>query len=185
MQTKPKANSVVTHRLNEDGTITFIVKGAGEFTLDPSKFHANITKHSVIHGAIQRVSDGGAMSRNPENGQPATPADKLARMERIARHMETSAVWGMKGPSGPRKPDAGLIVQALCATHAGGDVDKANRLIDGLATKRGVTRDEALAVWASVEDVSVEMARIKAKRVAATAPNADDLMAELASESDE
>jgi len=179
MQTKPKANSIITHRLNDDGTLTFLVKDAGEFGFDPKKAAQKNRERAELHGWIQRISDGGAMSRNPENGQPATPADKMARMQRLAEHYEGGAEeWAMKGPSGPRKPDAGLIIQALCGTVAGGDVDKANRLVDGIATKRGIDRDAALMVWAAVEDVAAEMARIRARRVAVKV-SADDLLAEM------
>jgi hypothetical protein len=156
MQTKPKANSVVTHAI-VDGKIVFTVKDAGTFTFDPNKASATNRARAIVHGFIQRIADGAAISRNPDNGQPATAADKMARMQRIADHYESGAEeWAMRAATGPRKPDAGLIVLAMTRTVAKGDADRANALIDGIATKRGIDRDAALAVWASVEDVAAE-----------------------------
>jgi hypothetical protein len=178
MQTKPKANSVVTHAI-VDGKIVFTVKDAGTFTFDPNKASATNRARAIVHGFIQRIADGAAISRNPDNGQPATAADKMARMQRIADHYESGAEeWAMRAATGPRKPDAGLIVLAMTRTVAKGDADRANALIDGIATKRGIDRDAALAVWASVEDVAAEMARIRAER-ATVKVSADDLIAEM------
>src|SRR4030067_2646371 len=91
MLTKPKANSIITHTLSEDKcVITFTVKDAegagrpGRFTFDVTQVHADMQHMAAIHGFIQRISGGGAMSRGKETGRPATPTEKMARMQTTA-----------------------------------------------------------------------------------------------------
>ncbi len=175
---KAKSNSTITHAVSDDGNIlTFTVLGAGSFSFDRTKAHETMADRAEIHGWIQRISDGGAMSRNPDTGLPATPEDKLVRMQRIAAHYEGGATeWGMKSTSGAKGPDAGLIILALARSLAEGDIDRANGMVDKLAIKRDITRNEALRIWAGADKVLAEIARIKAER----APSgAEDLLAEL------
>lgn len=96
MQTKPKANSIITHERLEDGQIRFCVKGAGFVDFDLNKVSWANRDYAAVHGFIQRISDGAAISRNPENGQPATPAEKLAAIEAIVNHYHSGTdQWKM------------------------------------------------------------------------------------------
>lgn len=111
MQSKPKANSVITHEVNGD-VILFHVAGAGTLTLDLSKVHADNVQRGAVHGFIQRVSDGAAMSRDPVTGKPATAADKAARMAAIIAHYESGAAeWSMRGQG--TGDTGGLLFRAL------------------------------------------------------------------------
>ena len=62
MQTKAKANSTITHSM-QDGKIEFRVLNAGSFSFDPDKVSAENRARAMIHGFVQRISDGGALSR--------------------------------------------------------------------------------------------------------------------------
>ena len=96
MQTKAKSNSIITHELSDAGVLTFNVKGAGSFTFDPALASAACRARAAIHGFIQRISDGGALGRDTTTGRPASPEDKLARMERIAQHYASGSVeWAI------------------------------------------------------------------------------------------
>lgn len=111
MQSKPKANSVITHEVNGN-IISFHVAGAGTLTLDVSKVNAENVQRASVHGFIQRVSDGAAMSRDPKTGKPATPEDKAARMAAIIAHYESGAAeWSMRGQG--TGETGGLLYRAL------------------------------------------------------------------------
>lgn len=174
MQTKAKSNSVITHAIL-DGKIEFSVKDAGKLTFDPDKVSAQNRARAMVHGFIQRISDGGALSRNPETGQPATPADKLARMQRIAEHlMSGSTEWALKAVVG-EGVNVGLVLQAMIALGKARDVDHANELVSKLAAKREIPREEAIKLLAGAADIKVKMAEIRAAQ-AATKVSADDLL---------
>ena len=164
MQTKPKSNSIITHSIREDGIIEFRVIGAGVIEFDPDKMSEAMGQRAALHGVIQRVSDGGAMSRNPDNGRPATPAEKFARMQAIAEHMMSGTdQWKMVVATGGGT-DGGLTVMALIRAGFADSVDAANALVDKLALKRGVDRKAALAEWASTKEVASAIADIRASR---------------------
>jgi hypothetical protein len=180
MQSKAKSNSVITHALGADGMLTFTVLGAGSFTVDPARLSDAMRQRAAIHGIIQRVSDGGAMSRNPDTGQPATPADKMARMQAIADHLQGGGdEWAMRAAGGAKGPDAGLTIMGMIRSGLAADVDAANGLIERLAAKREIDRTAALKVWADSDRVAKAIAEIRAERAKG---NAADLLAELADE---
>lgn len=175
MQTKEKTNSIVTHFLRPDGSLGFKVKlgkdaetGEAryeEFSFDPTKAHQACRERAEMHGWIQRISDGAALSRDPETGLPATPESKAARMKRLAAHYESGAEgWSMQRSAGGEGPDAGLIITAMCNSVAGGDIDRANFLVQGLADKKAIDRKAALRMWADTKEVAEAIAAIRAAR---------------------
>jgi hypothetical protein len=109
MQTKPKANSVITHEI-VGGEITFTVRDAGAVTLNVAKLSDRVRDRAMLHGMIQRISDAAALSRDPATGIPATPADKLASMRALVDHYETGTEeWNRRRAGG----DGGVLVRAL------------------------------------------------------------------------
>ena len=183
MQTKPKANSVITHTIF-DRKVKFTVLGAGEFTFDPDKVSAENRSRAMYHGFIQRISDGGALSRNPDTGKPATAADKLARMQRIADHLESgSTEWKLVSAAPTKKGfDAGLVVEAMIRALAGcGSPEDVDRMVaQTIAKGRADDREGALKLWASTRQVSEAIVLIESERAARAAVlDSDDLMAEL------
>jgi hypothetical protein len=179
MQTKPKSNSTITTTLNDDGTVTFTVLGAGEFKFDPSLVHEANVKRAALHGFVQRVSDGGALGRDKETGASATPEAKLARMKGIADHlMSGTDQWRLVVATAPGL-DGGLIIQAVMRAGMAADVDAANALVERLCTKRTIERAAALRVFADVPEVIAAMSAIRAER---SKVSAADLMAEMMAE---
>lgn len=176
MQTKPKANSTITHIRNEDGTLTFTVLGAGSFTFDPSKAHANNRARAEVHGWLQRISDGGALSREPKTGKPATPADKMARMRAIADHYQSGAAeWGLRAAPRTPKRDDTLLMAIANAQHAAGKrgwarpddpatplgVGETHAKLAGIATAQGVDVDALIAALvAQRADIRAERDRL-------------------------
>lgn len=180
MQTKPKSNSIITHVLRDDGCIVFQVRGAGEIVFDPAKVDEPKAKRAAVHGYIQRISDGGALSRNPDNGEQASPEDKMANMQRIADNLMTPGTdWNLRAPSGERGVDAGLIVMAIMRAGFAATVDEANARVDAVAVKRGIDRAAALRVWAGTEQIIKAIADIKASR---SKVDAASLIDEIAAE---
>jgi len=177
MEAKVKSNSTITCT-QIDGKLEFTVLGAGKFTFDPDKVSAVNRARAMIHGVRQRISDGGALSRNPDNGQPASPADKLARMMRISDHlMSGSDVWELT--SAAPGVDGGLIVQALMRVFTKSQ-DETEALLTATMAKRECDRSAALKVWGESKQVAAMMRTIQAERIAASSKDdADDLLAEI------
>jgi hypothetical protein len=123
---KVKSNSTITHEWLHDGRIKFAVRGAGERVFDPRLASTECKHFAQMPGFTQRVSDGGALSRNPDTGLPATPQDKWAKMNRIMDHYESGAtIWEMRAAARVQD-DAALGVAAMIVVAAiravGGEV---------------------------------------------------------------
>lgn len=152
MQTKPKANSVITHEVNGN-VILFHVAGAGTLALDLSKVHADNVQRGAVHGFIQRVSDGAAMSRDPDSGKPATAADKAARMAAIIAHYESGAAdWSMRGQG--TGDTGGLLFRALvryAITDKGASDGDARKWAKGIMDSTDKDEKKALILSKSIK----------------------------------
>lgn len=96
MQTQAKSNSVVTHS-REGGLLKWHVLGAGTIVLDPEQVSPENQTRAMIHGLVQRVSDGGALSRDPATGQAPSPQARFDAMNRIAEHLQSgSPDWELR-----------------------------------------------------------------------------------------
>lgn len=183
MQTKPKANSVVTHSM-QDGKVVFNVLGAGSFAFDPDKASAENRARAMIHGFVQRISDGAARLRDTKTGASASAAEKLTMMQRIADHYMSGATeWRLtETSSGKRAIDAGLVIMAMTRALAGvKDVDAAERIFAQQVTlKKFPDRDSAIKAWAESRQVADAIKVILAERAAAAANlDAAAMLAEL------
>jgi hypothetical protein len=181
MNAKRKSNSVVTHSM-QDGKIVFDVIGAGKLVFDPDKVSAQNRARAMIHGFVQRISDGAARLRNPETGASAPASEKLAMMQRIAEHlMSGSTEWNLK-VAAPKGPDSGTIVLAMIRALAGVNTpDEAEALLTKtIRAGKAADRDGALKVWAATSQVREAVKLIEAERARGAGASADDLLAELA-----
>ena len=184
MQTKAKANSTITPSM-QDGKIEFRVLNAGSFSFDPDKVSAENRARAMIHGFVQRISDGGALSRNPDTGLPATPTDKMARMQRIADHLMSGATeWALR-VAAAGQPDSGLTLMGIMRA-LGIDLETAEARLAKMAAKLGVDRAACIKRLGEAPDVIKAIGEIKAERAAAgTKVNASDLLAEMDDEAEE
>ena len=175
--TKIKSNSTI-NCVQMDGKLEFTVLGAGKFTFDPDKVSAVNRARAMIHGFRQRISDGGAVSRNPETGKPATPADKLAKMQRISDHlMSGSDVWELTASA--TGSDAGLILLALMRVTSK-TLEQVETLIEATMAKRELERTAALKLWADSKQVAAMILTIKSDRLAAgSKDDVEDLLGEI------
>jgi hypothetical protein len=175
MQTKPKANSVLTHEVSGDA-ILFKVKDAGELMLDCSKLSEGVKGKALIHGLIQRISDRAAMSRNTSTGLAASPLDKLASMRELVEFYETGTEeWAL-----PRKAGAvgvsletGFLITALCEVYP----ERTKEQVSEWVGKR--SKEERWALSQS-EKLKVIIERLRGEEVVKV--DAESLLSELGDE---
>lgn len=160
MQTKAKSNSIITHALAEDGcTITFKVRGAGEFTFDVLSAHPNMQHRAAIHGFVQRIADGAALSRDTETGKPASPDEKLANMLRIAEHYASGIDQWKLNSDGTGAGRTSIVVQALAAIQGVSHAEMLTR-VQELAEKQRKTTKEVLARLKGTKAVADKIAEL-------------------------
>lgn len=178
MQSKPKSNSVITHTLAEDGrTLTFRVLNAGEFTFDVLSAHANMQHRAAVHGFIQRISDAAAKSRNPENGQPATPTEKLQAMQRVAEHYASGVdQWALvRAPGNGEAAGPSIVVRAFARLQGLSVADALTRVRE-VAEKRRVTTKAYLKTLRGAQAIRDAIAAIEAEEAGT---GGDEALAEL------
>jgi len=172
-----KSNSVINTTINAaENTITFDVRGAGSVTLNMAKLSEANLAYAALHGMKQRVSDAAAISRNPDNGQPATPQDKLDAMAALVAHYESGGdEWSVrKATGGAGTKPSGLTLRALAQVQ-GLPLAEMRARVDGLAERKGLTPAAVLRELAKAPAV----ARVIAEMKATSAPDADGLLGEL------
>lgn len=181
MNDKAKSNSTITHR-RVDGRIEFTVLGVGKFEFDPDKVSATNRARAMIHGFVQRISDGGALSRDPDTGLPATPQAKFDKMCRIRDHLESGAEEWQLVPAANPEANAGLVIRAMIALGKARDVDHAEARIEGLRAKhdtaeKPVDRKAAVKMLAATSDIGAKMIELRAADAAARAKmDSDELL---------
>lgn len=160
MQTKPKANSVITHSLNTEGlhpVITFHVRGAGAITLDMDRLSADVVQRAAIHGMIQRISDAAAISRDEETGLPATPEEKLEAMSRLVAHYESgTSEWSRVAEAGPK---GGVLFKALCEMFPDRDAKSIREWLDELSKKEQTALRADPKVKAIIDRMQAEVGK--------------------------
>ena len=72
-----RKNAIVSVEL-DNGNPIFTVAGEGSFSLDLSGLSDEIRNRAMLHGIVQKISDGAAL------GKDATPGDKFVNMKAIA-----------------------------------------------------------------------------------------------------
>ena len=166
------ANRFVKTSYNADSrTITWAFPGTSldAVTLAIGSASAAVRDHAMVHGFIQTCSDPASGEKTAEGKRKAI----LARATFLASGGEAWTEERAKGGVGSRF-DSGAVIAAMARVLFGSDTDKANRAAENLATKRGITRDDALKLFAADERIAADIARARAK---ATGINADELLA--------
>jgi hypothetical protein len=181
MNEKRKVNTTITHRVIE-GKMEFTVHGGvnlAPIVFDPGKASATNRARAMLHGWIQRVSDGGAIERADKEGnlrsKEELAAMRHARMLAIVNHYEAGTDdWTIRPVA--QGVDAGMTIQGIIRAGLATDVDGANGLVERLATKRGIDRTASLRLWAASDKVARAIAEIRAERASG---NAEELLAEI------
>jgi aryl-alcohol dehydrogenase-like predicted oxidoreductase len=107
-------------------------------------------EHAEDYGWLQRLSDTMAMSRDTETGLPATPQDKMARLQTLVDHyMSGSADWNRaSGPRGPQAPRKIAAIQQVAdlrgISYAEAEVIVVNKALAELTSGGGLRALEEL-----------------------------------------
>lgn len=182
MQTKPKANSIVTHEYDdESGIITFNVLGVGGLQFDPSKAAGANRLRAERHGWIQRIVDAAAIGVTDSEGN-VIPKESRNRMKYhamndIITHYESgSEEWSRAGGGGGAKS---ITIEAIARVQSV-DYDEAVELVERHAEKKygGDTR-KALAKLREAKAVQEAMRQIRDERMPKAKVDADAELEEL------
>jgi hypothetical protein len=189
MQTKPKANSIITHLLDVllgRPIITFKFRGEDIGRLDTSKMSAECKERAMIHGLVQRIGDGGAVERQDKaTGLIRTDAEmddiKKARIMALIEHYNSGTTeWNLtRSSTGGGVDTSGLTIEAISRVY-NWTVADTERKVDTLAEKKGIERKEMLRTYANIPDVASMIGTIKAERAARTGLDAVSMADELA-----
>lgn len=177
MQPKRKSNSVVTTSRLESGALAFDVLGAGRVTFDPTKAHPDMRAYAEIHGWGQRIVDAAALGRDDETGKPASPAEKMARMQRVVDHYESGTdQWRLDARAGGGQSIVVLAYQrhGNIATY-----DMAKAAIERRAVARGETYDAYLRIVAAIPAIQDAIIAIQRERLPEARLDADEELAAL------
>lgn len=169
MQSKPKANSIVTSEWNvENKVLTFTVLNTGACTLDLKKVHANNREHAEYHGWNQAIPDSAAIGLADKAGNIIPKAErarmKLERMQEKCLHYESGTPdWSRKAPGGGF--DGALVLAAIMRGFKW-DEKAAERNIEAIRLKRQLgDRTETLKYLQNGETVQRAMLEIKSERI--------------------
>ena len=181
MQSKPKANSVITSTYDEErNIITFTVLGAGDIPFDLNKVAASNMARAAVHGFNQRIPDAAAISLTDDDGNIVPKEERTAlkfeRMAALVAHYETgTAEWSRKGTAGGTKRS--LTIEALARVKDETYESAVERVDEYADRKHGGDRKKALAVLAGTDDIKAMMRTIRDERTKPLAGvNADDLL---------
>jgi hypothetical protein len=178
-EAKVREGSILAVVMDEaNQSIVFNVRGAApdgggkSITLNLAAVHPSNVAYAALHGFKQRIGDMAALSRNPDTGLAASPADKFDAIARgIEHYMSGTADWNLRAASGERTSgELGLLARAIAELKSR-DVTEVR---DWLKTKTEAER-KGLAVAAAVKPIMDRM------REEAAAPiDAEEMLGELA-----
>lgn len=178
MTKQTERKSIIQARVDGD-TIVFDVKGAGELRLDMKKVHPDVATRAMHHGFIQRVSDKAAIARNTDNGQPATPQEKLEAMRAVVDHfMSGTAEWNIKRAEGAGRKSGGLdgIALAAVAEVTGKAIDEVRAIVKAGAESKGTTPALYLAAVSSAAKVKPVLERMREEAAQRADLDGDELL---------
>ena len=110
-----------------------------------SNLTSDIQRQCAMHGLKQKLVDAAAISRNPDTGRSATPADKFNAVLEVANRL-LSGQWN-KVRDGAGAVSGGLLFRALCIAYPA----KAPEVLREYLGKR--TAEEKTALRAKFADI--------------------------------
>ena len=106
-----KKNSIITVDVTDNG-LTFIVNGAGDFTLTFSSLTDDLRHKALIHGLVQKISDAAAIAKADLPADPVEAAKvKFEAMKAVADRL-AEGDWSKRAGDGSG-PVAGIIFRAF------------------------------------------------------------------------
>ena len=151
MQTKPKANSIITHEVTEFSgrpAIEFKFRGIPIGKLNLVDLSPQVRERATLHGMVQRIGDGGAVERmDKATGMIRTDAEmddvKKARITALIEHYNSgTAEWNLTRSSTGGGASAASVLPCRC----GGSVAWASASTFRGGDKRGGANGARLAL---------------------------------------
>lgn len=138
-----KANAVVS--LVKDaqvGMVTAKVIGFPDIVVDLTRLTGEVQAQAGVHGIGQKLVDAAALSRDPNTGKPATPAEKYAAIKEVADSL-AAGLWNTEREGGA----VSMLFEALCMMLSDQSPDSIRATLDGLtdAEKRELPFDPEIA----------------------------------------
>jgi len=136
MDTKTRENSIVTTSISDDlQEVTANVKGAGSVTIHMWKLRTDVREYAACHGIKQKIGDAAAQSRDPLTGKSASPAQKLAAIQKVVDRLENGGNWnGVSGGSG--SADITMLIKALTELYPNIDVAVLTAKVTGMTAEQ-------------------------------------------------
>jgi hypothetical protein len=176
MATVKRSNAVVT--FEQSGSELRLTVGGQTAVLDLAKVSQTLLNRAIVHGLKQRISDAAAIPCDAETGLAATPAEKFAAMSKLVEHYNSgTSEWTRTRAAGDGTPRSGLTLQAFANVYWEGDLATAKVKMQAFADKRVIEFAAAMKIWAGVDKIVEEVARMKAAIPAKL--DADSLLDEL------
>lgn len=184
MQTKPKANSILTHEVRGDGALVIHVKGCEDVVFRRTLASTVTRDRAEYHGWVQRLCDGAAKARNTADGKPAPASEKRAAIQRLADHYETGTEsWNLvREGGGGGGPGLDTTILAAVSEATGRDLGAVRAMVAEGATKRGMKPADYLAQLATAKAVAPVLERMRAAQATV---NADEELDAMMAEGDE
>ncbi len=156
-----------------DEVVTVTVTGFEPIIVPVNDLSDAIFRQAAVHGITQKLIDAAALSRDPETGKPATPADKYARVKAVADRLMAGGPWNALKVAGPK---GGVLFAALVTMYAGKrSPEQVREWLDG-KTK---AEQHALRTNPQVADV---VRKIEAEYAAKSGVDSDAMLGELDAE---
>ena len=176
---KVKSNSIITSGLDPADANVMVTKVLGvaeEIRTDIRKLAEETRLAFTWNGVKQRLADRAAMSKDTTTGLPATPQAKFDRIKAYNDHVMAGGGYELRTTvvRVPKGPDVGKIIMAMIRAGLVPDVDSANGKLSTLATKRGITREQAAELFERTPQVIDALAAMAKEQAAVV--SVDDLM---------
>lgn len=117
-EAKKRSNSLISHQVfgvGRSARVVFKVENEGECELKLANSFDGIADQFLVHGAIQRIRDAAAISRDTRTGLPASAREKLENMKLLCEHYNSGAEnWSpARAPNDGLGGEKGLLVKVL------------------------------------------------------------------------
>lgn len=182
MQTKPKANSIVTSTLREDGCIVFNVAGEGSIVFNPTKAFPSMRERAEYHGWNQRIPDMAAIPMTDKEGNIIPKATRLRmkfdKMKRGVEHYESGVdQWNLVSTGGGGARSITIEAIARCKDV---EYDAAVEMVEAYAErKHGGDTKKALAEMRTSPKVAQAILDIQRERLPVAKADADAMLDEM------
>lgn len=150
------------------GVVSVVVQGYDPIIVDTGPLDPSVLTQAAMHGIGQKLVDAAALSRNPENGQAASVAEKYAAIKAVADRLNAGGAWNTERGEGVAR--GGLLFAAMSRLYPGkfADAEAFGQWTATMATASKSTQKSVEAALRASAKVAPVIATIRAEREAQT-----------------